>query len=204
MRDVISYEIEKLKPVLKEKGFNFVKLPVSDDWCEGYEDSVGKRHAYYFAIPEVSEVEYIHGLGLTMSIKFKSGEEKTAFGPNYAMDKTRISMNHNDFISPKLNYNGERVEASPDFTQWLSEHGVSSEFLDTITQHTTIYQTIEYPGVPSVVKYDDSDGYEYSYSSVPPVLTELQIKKVLDGIEDEWLRLQIECILNARVFRKEW
>ena len=72
--------------------------------------------------------------------------------------------------------------------------------LNKIGEEFEFYHTIEYVGVPNVYV---KNGHTVS-SSEYLVLNEKDIKTVLDGIEDENLRIKIKEILYARVFKQRY
>lgn len=194
MRIKICYNVEKIMNKLKSNGYDFIKLPtVMED--EDYKKDV---ECYYFAKPDVSSVEYYHSLFTSAVIIMKNGDRKKAFSSNVnSNDIKLIRINDNDFISPKLNVNDVWIEANDEVTNWLIKHGVSMDLLESSRKEFTVYETVEYYGVPTP---SGSHG-RWSYSSNTLVLDEREIEIVLNCIEDEVLRKKIECILYAKVFK---
>lgn len=197
MKTKICYDVEKIVKALKTNGYDFVKLPVikeSEDW--------GKRsECYYFAKPEVSAIEYYYSLWTSAKIKMKDGSDKEALGSNVnSDDKSVIRIKDNDFVSPELTVNDTWIEAVDIVTNWLIKHGVSMESLESSKKEFTVYETVEYDGVPTP---SISHGH-WAYSSNTLVLDEREIEIVLNGIEDDVLRKKIECILYAKVFKRRY
>lgn len=195
MKVKICYNVEKIKAALEKNGYAFVKLPIvkeSEDWGQ-------KTERYYFAKPEVVSVDYYYGFWTSAVIKLHDGSTRTLYGPNInTKDETLLRINNNDFISPELKINDVWIEANDNVTNWLIDHGASMELLESSKQEFAIYETIEYFGVPTPSK---SHGY-WGYSSETLVLDEKEIEEALNSIENELLRKKIECILYARVFKR--
>ena len=194
MKITICYDVEKIKKELNINGYDFVKLPVTEE-CDG---SNKKTECYFFAKPEVSSIEYYYSIWTSAKIKMKDGKHKEALSFNVnSNDKSIIRIDDNNFISPKLTVNNTWIEVNDTITNWLIKHGISMNLLESSKKEFTIYETVEYYGVmtPSI-----NHGY-WSYSSNPLVLDEREIENVLNGIEDKILRKKIECILYAKVFK---
>ena len=195
MKIKICYDVEKIAKALKANGYNFVKLPVikeEEDWGK-------KAECYYFAKPEVSSIEYYYSLWTSAKIKMKDGSDKEAFSSNInSDDKSLVRIKDNDFVSPELTVNDTWIEAVDTVTNWLIKHGASMDLLESSKKEFTVYETVEYEGVPTP---SISHGY-WAYSSETLVLDEREIESVLDGIEDEILREKIKCILYAKVFKR--
>jgi hypothetical protein len=195
MKTKICYNVEKIKKSLEENGYNFVKLPIaeeSEDWG---------RHGkvYYFAKPEVKSVYYWYSFGTSASIMLNNNERVRALGSNITTnDKSVVSLNDNDWISPRLTFDGMYIEHTEDVVKWLHNHGVSQEILEDSSEEFKIYDTIVYEGVSTPQL---SHG-RWAYSSEPLVLDEREIEEILNDIDNDMLRKKMECILYARVFTK--
>lgn len=195
MKVKICYNVEKIKKVLEENGYYFVKLHIKEE-DEDWPTKTGE--AYYFAKPEVISVEYWYGFGTSATINLQDGKRVRAYGSNIKTnDESVVSINHNDWISPKLTFNGEYIESTEVVTNWLLEHGVDKKDLEDSIEEFKIYETILYEGVPTPSK---SHGY-WGYNSESLVLDEREIEEALNNIEDDLLRKKIECVLYARVFK---
>ena len=199
MKVKICYNVEKIKKTLEENGYYFVKLPIKE---EG-EDWTKNGESYYFAKSEVASVHYWHSFGTSATINLNDGKHIRSYGSNITIDDASVvPLYQNDWISPKLTYNGEYIEATNIVDKWLIDHGISQEMLENASEEFKIYETITYEGVPTPSK---SHGY-WGYSSESLVLDEREIEEALNSIEDELLRKKIECVLYARVFKaqKHW
>lgn len=195
MKVKICYNVEKIRQALEESGYYFVKLPIDE---EG-EDWGKKSESYYFAKHEVASIEYYYSFWTSAVLIMKDGTKHKMFSSNVnTRDESLLRIDDNDFVSPKLSINDVWIEASDKVTSWLNEHGVSMELLESAKKEFTIYETVEYYGVPTPSK---SHGY-WGYSSETLVLDEKEIEVALNSIEDELLRKKIECILYARVFKR--
>lgn len=194
MKTKICYNVEKISKTLEDNGYNFVKLCSAKN-SECYSK---KPECYYFAKPEVTSIEYYYNFGVTAIIRMKDGNDKRAISSNINPDdKEAIRIDDNDFVSPELTVSDIWVEAVDIVTNWLIKHGVPMDLLESSKKEFTVYETIEYCGVPTP---SISHGH-WSYSSNTLILDEREIELVLNGIEDEVLREKIKCILYARVFK---
>lgn len=110
------------------------------------------------------------------------------------------SVEENVWISPRLTVSADDVEITQDFESWLIHRGVDSKELEKIVEKERLYRTIEYAGIPNVVK----KGKDYWYSSDNLVLYENEIESVLNGIKDELLSKKIEEILTARIYKQRY
>lgn len=195
MKIKLCYNLEKIKQVLEENGYYFVKLPVtksSEDWDY---DTMG----YYFAKPEVASVDYSYWLWTTAVVTMQDGSVQKMYGSNIeSKDEDLLRIDNNDFISPILSVNDIWIESNEHVTSWLIGHGVSMELLESNRREFAVYETIEYVGVTTPSKFRDY----WSYSSETLVLDEREIKTALNSIDDELLRKKIECILYARIFKR--
>ena len=191
----ICYNVEKIKKSLETNGYYLVKLPVvdeSEDWC------IKKDH-YYFAKSEVESAEYYHSLGTSAIFRLKDGRYVRALGPNIRTnDDSVVEINNNDWFSPRLLFDGTCIESTDIVDKWLLTHGVSQEELDSAGEEYKIYETITYEGVTTPSKKYGC----WSYSSESLILDEREIEEALNSINDELLRKKIECILYARVFKR--
>ena len=196
MKVKICYKVEEIKKYLEAEGYVFAKIPVveeDEDWPNKSYD------AYYFAKPEVLSIRYWLSFGTTASINLIDGSFIRAYGSNIkSNDKSVVDLNNNDWISPKLTFNGEYVESTCVVLQWLLDHGISDKELESCSKEFHLYDTIVYNGVPTPQKSNGS----WVYSSEPLVLDEREIETILNDIEDELLRRKVKCILYARVFNK--
>lgn len=190
----ICYNVEIIGKELEKNGYNFVKLPVIRESADHCTHSTG----YYFSKPEISSMKYYNnGFWRSVRIKIDNGEDVVAHSSNLkSNDMSLVRINDNDFISPELIVNDIWIESSDDVVNWLIKHGISMDLLEYSKREFTLYDSIEYPGVPTP---SISHGY-WAYSSDALVLDEREIEIVLNSIEDKLLREKIKCILYARVF----
>lgn len=193
MKTKICYNVEIISKALESIGYIFVKLPV----IKTDEDFYKKSECYYFAKPEVSSIKYYFGLWTSAVIKLNTGENIKAYSSNVNCDDTNlVRIKDNEFISPELIMNDIWIESTDDVMNWLIKHGISMDALESCKREFTLYDSIEYHGVPTP---SISHGY-WVYSSNTLVLDEREIEVVLNSIEDKILRKKIESILYARVF----
>ena len=195
MKVKILYDVMGLLELLADHGFDFTKLPTKDEW----EDDEKHAHKYYFAKPEVTAVDYWHSLGTTAIIHFENGHSVQALGSYVTSNCDHVELNKNEFISPALRYNGKYIEATEVLNKWLAYQGVSQEQLANCSHEEAFYETITYTGVPTPSLHFGNWGY----SSEDLVLHESEIQEALQSIDDVILRKKIECILYARVFKRD-
>lgn len=194
MKKKICYDLEKLLKILD--GYSLKIIPTAEE----DEDSSYRSFVKYFTNRDdiVDIVEY-YSFWTTKVVKFVDGTQVSLKSSNVNVDDmTLLRINTNDIISPSLIVNDNYVEASKDLLEWLHARGISDELLKNIEETFNIYDTVEYPGVPTPIRHDNCWGY----SDKALVLDEREIETVLNGIEDIVLREKIKCILYARVFKK--
>ena len=194
MRTEICYDMKALMPKLLMKGYVYGPIEISE---EDEEWPSHKSQAYYFYKPSVKKVEYYYGFGTTATIELKDGRRIKGLGRNITSNVEHVSLDDNDYISPKLNINDNFVKSTDVLVNWLTKRGITMEDLNNCKQEFSIYETVEYYGVPTPSK---SHGY-WGYSSETLVMDEKEIETILNDIEDELLREKVKCILYARVFK---
>ena len=195
MKTKLCININKLLPHMK--GYEFRRIDTT--WDD--EDYCSKYSKYYIAKNNVSNVTISAStFSKMMYLTFADGTEMKLWGNNInTHDTTLLRINHTEYISPELAVNGELVELTPDFIQWLKEiFNFTEDQLENMSEKLHIDEEIEYPGVCTPVRC----GSGWAYSSTPLVLKTSEIEIVLNSIENEELRRKIECILSARVFKK--
>lgn len=194
MKKKICFNVDKLSKLLPNYTLRNFKVNVCDEEYD-YEEN-----QYYFCLPNVDSIEIIHSIfGRTMYIILNDGTKITAKSENInTHDLSIIRINNNNFVSPKLICDGTFVESTKELLNWLLCYNITENELEDITKIFTIYEDIEYPGVPTP---NYSFG-TWGYSSNALVLKEQEIETVLNSIEDVLLREKIKCILYARVFKK--
>lgn len=193
MRTKICYDVNALIPKLAVQGYNFVNLDV----YEYAEDWERNKKSYYFAKSEVKKISYFYGFGTTASIELKDGRKIKGLGDNISSNVEHVRLSDNDYISPILLVTDNWVESTDKLVNWLLKRGVTMEDLESCKQEFTIYEVVEFVGVPTPMK---EHGY-WAYSSNTLVMDEKEIDTILNDIEDELLRKKVECILYARVFK---
>lgn len=196
MKKVICFEAKKLSKMLP--GYQLRRFGVEMEDEEGWLEDEAR---YYFCLPNVKAVKISSGAFWTsMYINLEDGTKITAESDNVnARDTNIIRISNNNFVSPKLNVNGDYVESTAELVNWLLQHGATESELKKISKDFTIYEDVEYCGVPTPER---SILGGWSYSSNNLILKEQEIETVLNSIEDDLLREKIECILYARVFKK--
>jgi hypothetical protein len=181
--------------MLAKHGYQLVNLPVTNE----DEDFATKTNGYYFAKSDVVSMYYYHSFGTSATITLADGTKLHMLSNNInSNDKSALRIDHNDYVSPKFVMDDVWIEARDVMTRWLVDHGVPIEILKESSREFQIYETIEYPGVPTPSK----EFGRWSYSSEALVLNETEIETALNSIENELLRKKIECILYARVFKR--
>ena len=193
MKTKVCYDVHYLIPRLNKNGYEFSHLDVYED----SEDWERDTKSYYFAKPEVKKLAYYYSFGTTASIYLSDGTKIRGLGNNVTTKEPHVKLHNNDYVSPRLVVSDNWVESTEDVMAWLLNHGITNAELEACKQEFTIYETIEYCGVCTPLKYDDS----WAWSSETLILDEKEIETVLNDIEDELLREKIRCILYARVFK---
>lgn len=194
MKQKTCYNLEGLLALLDGYKLKVITTGKED------EDSAYRSFAKYFTNRDdiVDIIEY-YSFWTTKTVKFADGSKISLKSSNVNVDdETILRINTNDVISPEVAINENYVEATKDLIEWLHARGISDDALKNIEETFNIYDTIEYPGVPTPIRYDKYWGY----SNRTLVLDEREIETVLNGIEDITLREKIKCILYARVFKK--
>ena len=187
----------KLLPLLE--GYALRKI---DTIKEG-EEYFSSKEEYYFATDDVCKVRIDSStFSKTMTLFLVNGQTVKLWAKNInSNDASLLRINKTTYISPELIVNDNYIELTSELVEWLTNiANVSALELETMTEEFLIEEEIEYLGVPSPVKMSSSWGY----SNAPLTLTSSEINTVLNSIEDETLRKKIECILNARVFKKKY
>ena len=194
MKQKICYNLEGLLALLDEYKLRVISTGKED------EDSAYRSFGKYFAKrDDIVDIINYYSFWTTKTVKFADGTKISLKSNNINVDdETILRINRNDIISPEVFVNENYVEATKDFVEWLHYMGISDEMLKNIEEHFTIYDIVEYPGVPTPIRHN---GY-WGYSSEHLTLDEREIETVLNGIEDITLREKIKCILYARVFKK--
>jgi hypothetical protein len=195
MKTKLCINVNKLISYMKDYEFRRIDTTWDD------EDYCSKYSKYYIAKSNVSNVTISAStFSKMMYLTFADGTVIKLWGNNInTHDTTLLRINHTEYISPELAVNGELVELTSDFIQWLKEiFNFTEEQLENMSEKLHIDEEIEYPGVCTPVRC----GSGWAYSSTPLVLKTSEIEIVLNSIENEELRRKIECILSARVFKK--
>lgn len=195
MRTKICYDLREITPKLVSNGYVYGPIIISE---EDEEWPAHEKQAYYFRKPNVKTVSYYYGFGTSASIELDDGRRIKGLGKNISANTEYVKLSDNDYISPKLRVSDYWVESTEDLFNWLIKHGVTVEDLESCKHEFTIYETVEYCGVPTPSK---QHGY-WAYSSETLVMDEREIEAALNDIEDELLREKIKCILYARVFNR--
>lgn len=194
MRTNICYDLRELAPKLVSNGYVYGSLTIKE---EDEEWPSHESQAYYFHKPEVERVSYFYGFGTSASIELKDGSRIKGLGNNITSNTEYVKLSDNDYISPKLRVSDYWLESTKEVVAWLIKHGITMDELESCKQEFTIYETIEYYGVPTPSK---EHGY-WSYSSETLVMDEREIEAALNDIDDELLRAKVKCVLYARVFK---
>lgn len=194
MKRKICYNLEKLLTLLPGYKLKVISTAKED------EDSAYRSSAKYFTNrDDIIDIIEFYSFWVTKVVKFADGSKISLKSSNVNVDdKTILRINTNDIISPEVTVNENYVEATKELLEWLHSRGISDEQLSAVEETFTIYDVIEYPGVPTPIK----DGKYWGYSSEHLKLDEREIESVLNLIEDIVLREKIKVILYARVFKK--
>ena len=197
MKTKYCVDINKLLTLLP--GYVFKKI---DTIKEG-EEYFNSKEEYYFATEEVKKVRLNLGtFSHTMTLFLTENRTLKLWGKNInTQDTSLLRINKTMYISPELSVTDNYIEVTPDLVDWLTNIvNIPAYELEVITEAFFIEEEIEYLGVSSPVRMSSGWGY----SNTPLVLTTSEINTVLNSIQDETLRKKIECILNARVFKKRY
>ena len=200
MKQKICFDAKKLCSLLSDYELRSFNVNHSGEEYECTE------YTYYFCRPNVISItRYSSAFSDSMYIKLDDGIVIKAESNNvhYADkdDSSIIRINNNDYVSPALICDGDRIESTSELLMWLSRFNITQDELDELSTTLTIYGEIEYPGV-STPEYSRSG--HWTYSSKPLVLSEQEIEIVLNSIDDPLLRKKIDCILHARVFKRKY
>ena len=198
MKQKVCYRLDDLMKMLPD--FKLVASKVihesEDDSSAGTEYRLSNRE-------DIKLIKVFHGWGTSLTVEYENGEKFDFYGDNLTIYGRKINrINSNSIISPRLYMGGNFVESREDLDKWLKYQGITEEQLEAISEATTVYEIIEYIGVPTPSK--SSHGNYWGYSSENLKLDEREITQVLDSIEDEVLREKIKCILHARVFKRNY
>lgn len=198
MKTKICYNLDELQKLITGHTLRRIDFKEeSEDWGKD-----GSR--YHFALPEIERIKVYDSVFSThMHIILKNGDDVSAYSENLGSingNTDLVRINKNKYISPALIVNGEWIEATDELREWLNVFypAITDDILKNLSNEFIIYDTVEYPGVPTPIRHSSYWGY----SSRDLVLDEREIESVLNSIEDELLRKKIECILYARVFKK--
>lgn len=201
MEKKICYKTENLLALIPNYEFKSIKTYYY------HEDGDYNKEEFYLVNSryKIEKIEISYGIfGPSVYVDFVDFKDNSCnhiqlFYDNVnSNDNTLIRIHNNSIISPKLISSDSYIEATESLVEWLKNLGVSEDSLNELGEEFEIYHTIEYVGVPNVYV---KNGYTVS-SSENLVLNEKDINTVLNGIEDKNLRIKIEEILYARVFKR--
>lgn len=192
MEKRIGYDIQILVKRLFPC-YIFKQIQTEYDSEEHYSE---KRH-WYIAYPEINRVKFYDGCFSTSQYLFSDkGEEIKAQSSNVNVDDLTIPrINKLKQISPILTMiDDQYAEITKELEDWIQLYAIQEnnmeDFLEAISKEFYIDAIIEYQGCPNPSKH----GSCWSYSSNPLVMTASNQQKVLDGIDDELIRKQVECL----------
>lgn len=209
-----TYLKEDLLKLLPDYHFAMIETVYDDD--DGYgpnlnpKEAKGKEKLYLTKVSDIIKVSTYDGcFSRSVTVYFDNTKEPITL---YSNNVTFTDENGNEekverilewsYLSPCIKFEGVYIERTEDLVRWLLNQGVNEEELYKIERVTTVDNIIEYPGVSTPDIRKDKEGTCYSFSSEDLKLKGSEIEQVLNSIEDELLRLKIECILRARVFKK--
>lgn len=195
MRTCLCYNVAELEKLLQGYKLERIKAIIEDD------DGIETSSEYHFVLSDVEHIHYSTSLFTSMIINMADGTKYEALSDNVNTSDTKIfRINNNIIISPKLVISSNYVEATEVLRNWLLKRGIDDNMLNAISKRFTMYRTVTYEGIPSILKGNNG----WMYSSIDLTLDEREIEKVLNSIEDELLREKIKAILYARVFKKRY
>lgn len=197
MKDLVVYRTAELLSMLS--GFELQLIcTIHED-----EDDAVESYASYLVRRDigVTAVRHYHSFGTSTTVHFKDSTSASLFADNVnPNEKSWLRINENGFLSPELRVTADHIEVTNPLKAWLKFNGISDDALEAIIERFPVYETIQYPGVPTPERH----GKYWGYSSESLVLDEREIQTALDSIEDELLREKIKCVLYARVFKRRY
>lgn len=193
MRTCLCYNVAELEKLLHGYKLERIEVIMEDD------EGVQINSEYHFVLPGVKHINCYGSLFTSMIIYMADGTKHKALPDNViTSDANILRINDNNIISPRLVLSSNYVEANEILRNWLLKRGITDNMLNVISKSFTMYGTVTYEGIPSILK----GNHGWMYSSIDLTLDEREIEKVLNSIEDELLREKIKAILYARVFKK--
>ena len=198
MKQRVSYKLDKLREMLP----NF-KLEAFRVLHDSEDESRFDTEYRFYSREDIKQIRMYHGWGTSTTVEYDDGTLEHLYGDNIIIQgKKLVRVTNNQVISPRVLIGGNYVESNEELNKWLKNQGITDEQLDAISEQTTIYEVIEYTGVPTPSKSPIGNCWGYSNENLK--LDEREIIKVLNSIDDELLREKIKCILNARVFKRRY
>lgn len=192
------YDRNKLLALLPGYKYRKIKTVIdSEDWVEE------KIKTFITNNDDIYEVDYTYGFGISVSVKATNTENLHLYSNNISFrDKEVERITKTPVISPAVIENGEYIEKYEALETWLINQGISKDDLCAIESTVTVDTTIEYDKVPTPNIHHSKTGTYYSYSSENLKLTTKEILEILNSVEDELLRLKLECLLTAHIFKE--
>ena len=201
----IFYNTEKLLKLLPD-----YHLETVDTYDEGEYGLPSKPDRKWYITSKLSsqivKIEAYFDFGTSLNVFFADGRRVSIYSNNLNYDdESLLRIKTNDLISPHVSCIAEEIVDNKDFKEWLLNHSLTQEDLDSVSRKEKVYQSVIYEGVPDVEYSSGIPGLlgpSWAFCSRPLVLDEREIESVLKSIDDIVLRKKIECILYARVFHK--
>ena len=197
---MIVYRCYKEKELLDALGneFRVINSKVQEEIDE---DVMMDTNKFYITNKDnITEVAEYKGWWLTTVIHFDNGSKIKLNSDNINSDeKDRIRIRRNNFFSPPFKKQDGFILANEDLDIWLLFNGLTQEYLEKISTYFDLYLTYVYEGInaPIIKNGKICGGY-----SAPLKLAENDIDAALADIRNIEMRLKIERVLKAKIFKQ--
>lgn len=197
---MIVYRCYKEKELLEalENKFQVIDSKVQEEIDE---DVMAETNKFYITNRNnISEVLEYSGWWLTTVVCFDDGTKIKLYSDNINSDeKDRIRIRRNNFFSPPFKKQDGYILANEELDIWLLFNGLTQEYLEKISVYFDLYPTYVYEGInaPIIKNGKICGGY-----SAPLKLAENDIDAALADIQNIEMRLKIEKVLKAKIFKQ--
>lgn len=187
MKQIVAYNKDILEKILKNKGFNFLKVK----FIEESEDDYLEKDSYIFTnLENIKEVTLYSSLWKTKYVKFNNEKTLELYPCNMNNNKPLLSINENNIISPNIILQKDLIITNNDFEIWLNYNNISQENLKKT--NIELYEEFEYNlDTPLFNKKNEISGY----SSELLKINEKDIYENLKDIKNKKMKTLIQYIL---------
>lgn len=187
MKQIVAYNKDVLEKILKNKGFNFLKVK----FIEESEDDYLEKDSYIFTnLENIKEVTLYSSLWKTKYVKFNNEKTLELYPCNMNNNKPLLSINENNIISPNIILQKDLIITNNDFEIWLNYNNISQENLKKT--NIELYEEFEYNlDTPLFNKKNEISGY----SSELLKINEKDIYENLKDIKNKKMKTLIQYIL---------